>query len=126
LSIFNRQLKLNTRDNEQYASKIIARITMKDTMELLDYLITNEAESIEKMLHISKVDKRKILRLQNKLKALEKDIRKHKQSVKEYRNYLRSMSESIHTRTKLNPARKRHPDMAPEITQIKSVGKLEK
>jgi peptidoglycan hydrolase CwlO-like protein len=99
---------------------------MKDTMELLDYLITNEAESIEKMLHISKVDKRKILRLQNKLKALEKDIRKHKQSVKEYRNYLRSMSESIHTRTKLNPARKRHPDMAPEITQIKSVGKLEK
>jgi len=96
---------------------------MKDTIELLNCLITSETKSIEKMLHLNKEDKLTILRLQNKKKALEKDIEEHKQLTKKYRNYLRNMSKANHIETKSNPTRKSHLDTAPSITLIKSVGK---
>ena len=99
---------------------------MKDNIELLNYLISNETKSIETMCHLNKEDELTILRLHNKLKALEKDIGEHKQLIKEYRNHLRNMSKSTHTSTKLKPARKSHLDTGPSITRIKSVRRLEK
>jgi hypothetical protein len=116
-------LKLNIRDSEQYPGKIIERIAMKDSMELLDNLVSNETESIEKMLRISKVDKRKILRLQNKLKALKKDIGEHKQSIKEYRNHLRNMSESTHTKYEVKSCQKASSGHGARDYTDQSVGK---
>jgi hypothetical protein len=119
-------LKQYLRDSAQYSSKIIERIVMKDTIEILNYLITNETQSIEKMLCLYKEDKLTILRLQNKLETIKKEIEEHKQLTKEYRNYLRNMPKITHTGTKLNPTRKSHSDTTPSITRIKLVGKLEK
>jgi uncharacterized coiled-coil protein SlyX len=101
-------------------------ITMKDTIERLNCIIVNETKSIETMRHSLKEDELTILRLQNKLRALEKDIGVRKQLIKEYRDYLGNMSKSTHTRTKLIPARVRHLDTDPSITRIKSVRRLEK
>ena len=97
---------------------------MKDTIETLNYLIANETKSIEKMLNLNKEDELLILRLRNKLKALEKEIEEHKQLTKEYRDHLRDMSNSSHTGTKLNPTRK--PDINPSITRIKPIRKLDR
>ena len=99
---------------------------MKDNIEILNCIIVNETESIEKMRHSIKEDELTILRLQNKLNALERDIGEHKQLIKEYRNHLRNMSKSTHTSTKLRPARRHHPNTEPSITRIKSVGRLGK
>ena len=96
---------------------------MKDTMELLDFLISSETKSIEKMLHLNKEDELTILRLQNKMKSLEEDIEEHKQLTKKYRSYLRSTSKTTHIGTKSNSTRKSHLDTARSITRIKSVGK---
>ena len=101
-------------------------ITMKDTIERLNCIIVNETKSIETMRHSLKEDELTILRLQNKLRALEKDIGVRKQLIKEYRDYLGNMSKSTHTRTKLIPARRSHLDTDPSIARIKSVGRLEK
>jgi len=100
-------------------------ITMKDSIEILNCIIVNETKSIETMRHSLKEDELTILRLQNKLRALEKDIWEHKQLIKEYRSYLGNMPKSTHTSTKLVPAKKRHPYTDPSITRIKSVGKLD-
>jgi len=99
---------------------------MKDTIETLNYLIDNETKSIEKMLNLNKEDELLILRLRNKLKALENEIEEHKQLTNEYRNYLRNISTATHTGMKSNSTRKNHLDTAPSIARIKSVGKLEK
>ena len=101
-------------------------ITMKDSIEILNGIIVNETKSIETIRHSLKEDELTILRLQNKLSALEKDIGERKQLIKEYRGYLGNMSKSTHTRTKLMPARRRHPETDPSITRIKSVERLEK
>jgi len=101
-------------------------VTMKDNIEILNCIIVNEAKSIETMRHSLKEDELTVLRLRNKLRALEKDIGERKQLIKEYRSYLGSMPKSTHTRTKLVPAKRRHPDTDPSITRIKSVGKLDR
>ena len=99
---------------------------MKDNIELLNHLIDSETKSIESMLHLNKEDELTIIRLQNKLKDVEKNIKEHKQLIKEYRSHLRDMSESPHTRTKLNPSKKRHLGTSLSISRIKSAGRLEK
>ena len=100
---------------------------MKDTIELLDSIISSETKSIEKMLHLNKEDKLTILRLQNKLKALEKNIEEHKKLTEKYRSYLSNMSKATHIGSKSNLIGKGHLDTAPSITKIELVGKeLEK
>jgi hypothetical protein len=74
---------------------------MKDNIELLNYLIASETRFVETMHHLSKEDELMILRLQNKLRALEKNIGERKQLINEYRGHLGNMSKSTHTRTKL-------------------------
>lgn len=101
-------------------------ITMKDNIEILNCIIVNEAKSIETMRHSLKEDELTILRLQNKLKALEKDIGERKQLIKKYRGYLGNIPKSTHTRTKLVPAERRQPDTDPSITRIKSIRKLDR
>ena len=81
---------------------------MEDNTEILNYIIVNETKSIETMRHSLKEDELTILRLQNKLRALQKDIGKRKQLIKEYRGYLGDMTKLSHTRTKLMPDRMRH------------------
>ena len=98
---------------------------MKDTIEILNYLIDSETKSIEKMLRLNKEDELTILRLQNKLKDLEKDIEEHKQLTKEYRNYLRNIPKEAHTGSKPSLSRKSFLDKASSITRIKSAGKLQ-
>ncbi len=99
---------------------------MKDNIDLLNHLISSEAKSVAKMRNLSKEDKLIILRLQNKLKALEKKIKERRQLIKEYRNHLGSMSKSTHKRTKLIPETGRHLATGTSITQIKLVKSLEK
>jgi len=99
---------------------------MKDNIEILNCIIVNQAKSIETMRHSLKEDELTILRLQNKLKALEKDIGERKQLIKKYRGYLGNMPKSTHTRTKLVPTKRRPQDTDPSITRIKSVGKLDR
>lgn len=100
---------------------------MKDAIELLDSLISSETKSIERMLNLNKEDELTIIRLQNKLKALEKDIEEHKQLTEKYRSYLRNMSKATHIGTQSNLTGKSHPNTVPSITMINSVGKkLEK
>ena len=91
---------------------------MKDNIELLKYLIACEARSVETMRLLSKEDELTILRLQNKLKALEKEIKERRQLINEYRNHLGSMPKSTHKRTKLTPATGRHLGTGTSITQI--------
>ena len=74
---------------------------MEDNIELLNYLVASEARFVETMRHLSEEDELSILRLQNKLRALEKNIGEHKQLIKEYRGHLGNMSKLTHTRTKL-------------------------
>ena len=88
------------------SGKFIERTAMKDNIELLNHLIDKEIESIESMLHLNKEDELTINRLQDKLRVVERNIEEHKQLIKEYRSHLRDMSESNHTRTKLNPLKK--------------------
>ncbi len=99
---------------------------MNDNIELLNQLIDSEIKSIESMLHLNKEDELTILRLQSKLKVVEKNIEEHKQLIKEYRSHLRDMSESTYTRTKLNPSKKSQLDTGLSVSRIKSVGRLKK
>ena len=96
---------------------------MKDTIELLDFLINSETKSIEKILHLNKEDELTILRLKNKLKVLEKDIEEHKQLTEKYRSYLRNMPKATHMATKSSLTGKSHLDSASSITMLKSVEK---
>jgi hypothetical protein len=99
---------------------------MKDSIELLNYIIANETKSIETLRHLIKEDELTILRLQNKSGALKKEIEERKHLIKEYRGHLGNMSKSTNTRTKLMPAGSFRRDMDTSITQIKSVESLEK
>ena len=99
---------------------------MNDSVELLNQLIASEIKSIESMLHLNKEDEITILRLQDKLKVVEKNIEEHKQLIKEYRSHLRDMSESTHTRVKLNPSKKSRLDTGLSVPRIKSVKRLKK
>ena len=74
---------------------------MKDNIELFNYLIAIETKFVETMHHLGKKDELSILRLQNKLIVLKKNIGEHKQLIKEYRGHLGKMSKLTHTRTKL-------------------------
>ena len=65
---------------------------MKDNIELLNYLVASETRFVETMRHLSEEDELSILRLQNKLRVLKKNIGEHKQLIKEYRGHLANMS----------------------------------
>ena len=99
---------------------------MKDNIELLNHLIDKEIESIESMLHLNKEDELTILRLQDKLRVIERNIEEHKQLIKEYRSHLRDMSESNHTRAKLNPSEKGHLDMGSSTSRDQISRKIRK
>jgi len=75
---------------------------MKDTIEILNSIIARETKIIETMRHSVKEDELTILRLQNKLRALEKDIGERIQLIKEYRRHLVKMSESTQLAQKRN------------------------
>jgi hypothetical protein len=97
---------------------------MKDAIEILNCILVNETKSVETMRHSIKEDELTILRLQNKLRALEKDIGERIQLIKESRGHLVKMSELTHTEMKLMSAR--NLDVAPSITRIKPIRRLEK
>ena len=77
---------------------------MKDNIELLEGIIANETKFVETMRHSLKEDELTILRLQNKTKALEKEVEERKQLIKEYRGHLVSLARLAHTRMKQMPS----------------------
>lgn len=74
---------------------------MKDFTELLMYVIAQETKYVETMRHSLKEDKLTILRLKNKIKAIEKEIGERKKLIEEYRGYLRHISDQEKERMKL-------------------------
>ena len=73
---------------------------MKDFTELLMYVIAQETKYVETMRHSLKEDKLTILRLRNKIKAIEKEIGERKKLIEEYRGYLRHISDQEKERIK--------------------------
>lgn len=98
---------------------------MKDITELLKHIIAHETKYVESMRHSLKEDGLTILRLQNKSRALEKEIEERKQLILEYRSYLRNVSEMAQVGMKLMPS-KQHIDTDSSVTQITLVKNLEK
>ena len=74
---------------------------MKDFTELLIHVIAQETKYIETMRHSLKEDELTILRLKNKMRAIEKEIKERKKSIEKYRGYLRHISDPAKERMKL-------------------------
>lgn len=74
---------------------------MKDFTKLLMYVIAQETKYVETMHHSLKEDKLTILRLKNKIKAIEKEVGERKKLIEEYRGYLRYISDQEKERMKL-------------------------
>ena len=94
---------------------------MKDVTDLLMRVIAHENKYIDSMRHSLKEDELTILRLQNKLKGLEKEIEERKQIIEEYRSYLRSLSEVDYSSIKLIPSTKHLINMKSSIAQLKFI-----
>ena len=74
---------------------------MKDPTELLMRIIAHENKYIESMRLSLKEDELTILRLQNKSRSIEKEIKERKQLIDEYRCYLRETAEVPYAGIKL-------------------------
>lgn len=83
---------------------------MKDTKEILRRIISNETQYIESMGISLKEDERTILRLQNKVSCLQKEIEERKQLIEEYRNYLKRGSEKPGANVRLIPSMEQELD----------------
>ena len=83
---------------------------MKDTKGILRRIISNETQYIESMGASLKEDERTILRLQNKVSCLQKEIEERKQLIEEYRGYLRHGSEKSGTNIRLIPSMEQQID----------------
>lgn len=77
---------------------------MKDTREILQQIISKETRYIESMALTLKEDERTILRLQNKASCLQKEIEERKQSIEEYRKYLKNGSDRPSASIRLIPS----------------------
>ena len=99
---------------------------MKDVTKLLMRVIAHENKCIDSMRHSLKADELTILRLQNKSRGIEKEIEERKQIIKEYRSYLRSLSEVDYSSIKLIPSTKHQIDMKSSTAQIKFITNLER
>ena len=82
---------------------------MKDFTELLMYIIAQETKYIETMRHSLKEDELTILRLKNKIRAIEKEIDERQKLIEEYKGYLRNIS---------NPTKIRMKLVSPTVRQI--------
>ena len=74
---------------------------MKDYTELLIFIIAQETKYIETVRHSLKEDELTILRLENKTRAIKKEINGRKKLIEEYRGYLKQISDPIEVRMKL-------------------------
>lgn len=83
---------------------------MKDTKEILRRIIFNETQYIESMGISHKEDEQTILRLQNKVSCLQREIEERKQLVEEYRSYLRYGSEKRGANIRLIPSMEQQLD----------------
>ena len=83
---------------------------MKDTKGILRRIISNETQYIESMGTSLKEDERTILRLQNKVSCLQREIEERKQLVEEYRGYLRVGSEKSGANIRLIPSMEQQID----------------
>jgi hypothetical protein len=100
---------------------------MKDVTELLKGIIAQDAKYIESMRCSLKDDELTILRLQNKLRSLEKEIEERKQLIKEHRNHFTGISEVTQTKVKLEPSTKQQTEKDSSTAQmLKLVKSLER
>jgi len=83
---------------------------MKDTKKILRRIISNETQYIESMGISLKEDERTILRLQNKVSCLQREIEERKQLIEEYRNYLKYGSEKPGANIRLIPSMEQQLD----------------
>ncbi len=100
---------------------------MKEVTELLKGIIAQDTKYIESMRRTLKGDELTILRLQNKLRSLEKKIEEGEHLIKEYRNHCTGISETAQTTVKIEPSTKQQTEKDSSTAQmIKVVKSLEK
>lgn len=99
---------------------------MKDFTELLMYVIAQETKYVETMRHSLKEDKLTILRLKNKIKAIEKEISERKKLIEEYRSHLRHISDQEKERMKFVLSSVRQIDTNLSATNIQFEKYIEK
>ena len=100
---------------------------MKDIIELLKRIITQETKYVESIRNSLKEGDLTILRLQNKSRSLEIEFEERKQLIKEYRSCLRELFETAQTKKKLVTSTKQQMDIDSSTAQmVKLVGSLGK
>ena len=99
---------------------------MKDFTELLMYVIAQETKYVETMRHSLKEDKLTILRLKNKIKAIEKEIGERKKLIEEYRGHLGHISDQEKERMKFVLSSVRQIDTNLSATNIQFEKYIEK
>jgi vacuolar-type H+-ATPase subunit H len=100
---------------------------MKDIIELLKRIITQETKYVESIRNSLKDSELTILRLQNKSRSLEIEFEERKQLIKEYRSCLRELLETAQTKKKLVTSTKQQMDIDSSTAQmVKLVGSLGK
>jgi len=91
---------------------------MKDITKLLKLIISQETKYVESIRNSLKESELIILRLQNKSRAFEKEFEERKQLIKEYRSYLREISETAQTKNKTVTSTKQQMDIGPSDAQM--------
>ena len=101
---------------------------MKDIVELLNRIITQETKNVESIRNSLKEGDLTILRLQNKSRTLEIEFEERKQLIKEYRSCLKEILETAQAKKKLVTSTKQQIDTDSSTTQMisKLVKRLEK
>ncbi len=100
---------------------------MKDIIELLNRIITQETKYVESIRNSIKERELKILQLQNKSRSLEIEFEERTQLIKEYRNCLREILETAQAKKKLEPSTKQQTEKDSSTPQmIKVVQSLKK
>jgi len=97
---------------------------MKDISELLNRIIAQEAKHIESIRNSLKENELTTLRLQNKSRILELEFEERKRLIKEYRNCLKEILETVQAKKQLAASTKEQIDKDSSTTQM--VGKLVK
>ena len=100
---------------------------MKEVTELLKSMIAQDTKYVESMRRSLKDDELTILRLQNKLRSLEKEIEERKQIIEVHRNHFTGISETAQTKVKLESSTKQQMEKGSSAAQmIKLVKSLER
>lgn len=100
---------------------------MNEVTELLKSMIAQDTKYVESMRRSLKDDELTILRLQNKLRSLEKEIEERKQIIEEHRNQFTSISEATQKKVKLETSTKQQMEKGSSTVQmIKLVKSLER